>query len=226
MAHFLNSLTASGRFLKIHHHFPEYGHSFMPFGWAFAHTEKIKRRAGHVFVPEEWYHTVSSVSKKFSVVRVDQDMILDSKQHLQPFIKKMIKNETASFTISRYWKTVYGGREVSVSSGQSNMVGIEFCRFKTKQKSPHLDALKAYQGTLPLNAKKLRRCHENGPEIRSACLLEVVQQAYDYTQSIKPRQACKVMCHTITTANFRKNYDLKLAYDILSCYFSNSVISR
>jgi hypothetical protein len=44
MAQFLNSFTASGRFLKIHHNFPECGHSFMPCDWAFAQTEKLKER--------------------------------------------------------------------------------------------------------------------------------------------------------------------------------------
>jgi hypothetical protein len=72
----------------------------MPCDWEFAQTEKVKRRGECGFVPEEWYDIVSFVSKKFSVVRVDQDMILDFKQHLQPFFKKMIKNKMASSTIS------------------------------------------------------------------------------------------------------------------------------
>jgi hypothetical protein len=62
MDQFLNSLTASGTFLKIHHNFPECGHSLMPCDWAFAQIEKFKERKGYVFVPEEWYDRVSSVS--------------------------------------------------------------------------------------------------------------------------------------------------------------------
>jgi hypothetical protein len=114
MAQFLYSLTASGRFLKIHRHFPECGHSFMPCDWAYAQIEKIKWREEYVFVPEEWYYIASSVLKKFSVVRVDQDVILDFKQHLQSFFKKMIKNKTTSFTISRYRNMVCEGREVCI----------------------------------------------------------------------------------------------------------------
>jgi hypothetical protein len=45
-------------------------------------------------------------------------------------------------------------KEVSVSTEQSNMVCSKFCLFKTKQKGPHFDAPKAYQGALPLNSKK------------------------------------------------------------------------
>jgi hypothetical protein len=49
---------------------------------------------------------------------------------------------------------VYEGREVSVSIEQHNMVCSKFCLYKTKQKSPHFDAPKAYQGALPFNSKK------------------------------------------------------------------------
>jgi hypothetical protein len=51
----------------------------MPCDWAFAQIEKIQRRKEYVFAPEEWYDVASSVWKKFSVVRRDQDMILDFK---------------------------------------------------------------------------------------------------------------------------------------------------
>jgi hypothetical protein len=49
---------------------------------------------------------------------------------------------------------VYERREVFVSTEQSNMVCSKFCLFKTKQKGPHFDAPKAYQGSLPFNSKK------------------------------------------------------------------------
>jgi hypothetical protein len=48
----------------------------------------------------------------------------------------------------------YEGKEVSVSTAQSNMVCSKFCLFKKKQKSPHFDAPTAYQSALPLNSKK------------------------------------------------------------------------
>jgi hypothetical protein len=85
---------------------------------------------------------------------MDQDMILNFKQHLQPFLKKIIKNKTTSFTISQYWNVVYEGIESSVATEQSNTVCSKFCLFKTKQKSPHFDVPKAYQGALPFNSKK------------------------------------------------------------------------
>jgi hypothetical protein len=186
MAQFLNSLTASGRFFKIHNHFSECGHSFMPCDWAFSQTEKTKRRKEYVFVPEEWYDVVSPVLKKFSVVRVDKDMTFDSKQHLQPFFKKIIKNKTASFTISRYRNMGYEGRELSASTEQSNMVCSTLCLFKTKQKGPHFDAPKAYQGALPLNSKKY----------------DVMKMAQKYASPVHLKQYNKLM-----TAHSRLSQD-------------------
>jgi hypothetical protein len=49
---------------------------------------------------------------------------------------------------------VYEGREASVFTEQSNMVCSKFCLFQTKQKSPHFDTPKAYQGAVPFNSKK------------------------------------------------------------------------
>jgi hypothetical protein len=37
------------------------------------------------------------------------------------------------------------------------MVCREFCLFKAKQKSPHFDASKAYQGALPFDSKNLTK---------------------------------------------------------------------
>jgi hypothetical protein len=73
--------------------------------------------------------------------------------------------------------------------------------------------------------KKVKRCQENGPEICTAYSLKAVQQAYDYTQWIQPRQACNVRWDTMMKADFKESYDLQLPYDIRFilffkfCYF-------
>jgi hypothetical protein len=51
---------------------------------------------------------------------VDQDRIPDLKQQMEQFFKKIIKNETASFTISQYMG--YEATEVCISAKESNMV--------------------------------------------------------------------------------------------------------
>lgn len=63
--------------------------------------------------------TVSSVLKKSSVVRVDQDMIPNLKLHLQLFFKKIIEKKTTSVSKSQYQDMVCEGREVSVSIVQA-----------------------------------------------------------------------------------------------------------
>lgn len=88
----------------------------MPYDWAFAQTEKIKKE--YVLYQKNGM-TVSSVLKKFSVVKVDQDMIPNFKLHLQLFPKKIIVNKTTSISKSQYQDMVCEGREDSVSSVQA-----------------------------------------------------------------------------------------------------------
>jgi hypothetical protein len=52
--------------LKVHHHFPECGHSFMPFDQPFVQIERIKQRKEYVFVPEELCDSVVCVEQVFS----------------------------------------------------------------------------------------------------------------------------------------------------------------
>lgn len=153
MVQFLSSLCASGKFIKIHH-FPERGHSFMPCDRAFAQIEKVKRRKEYVYVPEQWYDIVSSASKNFSVVRVQQEMLLDFKRTLQPFFKRVIRNTTDSFRISRYRKFIYEGRELSVSPEQNSLFFSKFCLFKSVHIQPNINATRLYDSALPLDSKK------------------------------------------------------------------------
>jgi hypothetical protein len=87
--------------LKVHHHFPECGHYLCP---VISHLYRLRRLNGEriMFLYQKNGVTVESVSSKFPVERVDQGVILDFKLHLQWFLKKIIKNKTASFTASRY----------------------------------------------------------------------------------------------------------------------------
>jgi hypothetical protein len=104
------------KILKIYHHFPECGHSFMPYDGTFAQTGKIKEE--YVSYRKNGT-TVSSVFKKSSVVKVDQDVIPNLKLHLQLFFKNIIENKTTSVSKSQYQGMVCEGREVSVSTVQA-----------------------------------------------------------------------------------------------------------
>jgi hypothetical protein len=85
---------------------------------------------------------------------MDQGVILNFKLHLQQFLKRIVKNETASFTTSRYenWfmkkgKSLYLMKRVICSAAKLSL-------YKTKQKTPRFDAPKAYHDALPVNSKK------------------------------------------------------------------------
>ena len=117
------------------------------------HLHKLERLKRSMFHTRRMVWQVSSVLKKFSVVRVNEDMIPNFKLHLQLFFKKIIKNKTNSITKSQYQEIVCEGREVCIYC-TSHMVCSKFCLFKTKQKTPHFDAPKAYQDALLVNWKK------------------------------------------------------------------------
>ena len=70
----------------------------MPCDRAFAQIEEIKRKKKYLFVPDEWYDIVSSASINFTVVKVNQEMILDYKNHVTPFFKRIINNGVESFS--------------------------------------------------------------------------------------------------------------------------------
>ncbi len=102
MVRFPNALVQCGQLENIVHHFPERGHSFLPCDRSFGNIEKLKRKKEILYLPHEWYNLVSSCSKKFTVVRVSRDMILDLNAHLMPHYKKTIKTNGVPFRISKY----------------------------------------------------------------------------------------------------------------------------
>jgi hypothetical protein len=125
----------------------------MPCDQPFARVEKIKQRKEYVFVPEEWCDSLICFKQVFNCESrprcdtrfqaVSAASFKENNQERDRFIHHKPVQEL-----------VYEGREVCVSNKKSNMMCSKFCLFKTKQKTPHFDAPKAYQGALPMNLKK------------------------------------------------------------------------
>lgn len=107
MVHFLSVLVKNSRFLKIIHHFPEPGHSFLPCDRDFGLIEKKKRKKEILYLPEEWYSLVEGCGSKFIVERVSQEIIFDFKSHLDSYFKKSAVVKKQPFTISKYRIFVY-----------------------------------------------------------------------------------------------------------------------
>lgn len=88
---------------KIVHRYPEPGHSFLPCDRAFGLIEKKRRTLERVFLPEEYKSLIKSTCKKFSVVPVHQDMILNYSDHTKNLFKKNVTNRNiVKFSILSY----------------------------------------------------------------------------------------------------------------------------
>lgn len=143
--------------LKIIHQYPEPGHSFLPCDRSFALIEKAKRRKERVHIPDGWKDLVRLTSKKFKVVNVKQDMIMDFATHFRPFFKSVFSsNEKAKFSISTYRLLQYhkGFNYVECSIATSFPV---FARFYVEKENvtlcfPSSHMIQPYP--LPLNEKK------------------------------------------------------------------------
>jgi len=70
---------------SIIHRYPERGNSFLPCDRvAFGLIEKNRRKLERVYLPDEYKELVKSTCKKFYVVDVKQDMILNYSVHFKP----------------------------------------------------------------------------------------------------------------------------------------------
>ena len=57
-------LVQTGRFDTIDHKFPVSGHSFLPSDRDFGVIEQRKRKASHVYIPEEWVDLITSARRR------------------------------------------------------------------------------------------------------------------------------------------------------------------
>lgn len=158
LVHFLMTLVGSGRFLKIIHHLPEPGHSFLPCDRDFGKIEQRKRKKELLYVPEEWYNLVENCGKNFIVERVSQSMIFDFKSYLQPHFKKSAVVKKKPFTLSKYRVLLYDAKnpqQVFVGYNHSTECLMPYVLLKPKGTIPDLEKVpRAYHEKLPLKYKK------------------------------------------------------------------------
>lgn len=87
----------------IIHRYPEPGHSFLPCDRAFGLIEKNKRKLEHAFLPDTYKELVKNICKNFSVINVNQDMILDFAKYSKQFFKKIVTDRNkVKFSILSY----------------------------------------------------------------------------------------------------------------------------
>lgn len=87
---------------RVIHQYPEPGHNFFPCDRSFGLIEKEKRKRERVYVPEEWKQIVKTTSKKFRVIDVTQDIVMDFTEHFKPILKTFTAKNKSKFSISTF----------------------------------------------------------------------------------------------------------------------------
>lgn len=163
LAQYLYTLLANtNRFSEIIHRFPEPGHSFLPCDRSFGLIEKEKRKRERIYLPEEWVQLVKNTCRKFIVVPVSQDMILDFSGHFKGAFKTTVSNKRKQkFGISSYRVMAYTAKGVECSSVASALLKDLFILQKhgVTLTLPASTSL-FYSGPLPLKRPKYLHVRE------------------------------------------------------------------
>lgn len=144
---------------QVIHQYPEPGHSFLPCDRSFGLIEKEKRRKERVYVPAEWKELVRKTSKKFRVIDVTQDIIMDFREHFKPIFKATFtsQNIKMKFSIStfRVFKYETGSNFIECSTTASLPVFTKFSatKFRCILSLPATKMTQIYP--LPINEKKV-----------------------------------------------------------------------
>ena len=158
--HFLFTLVRLGRFQHIRHYFPVRGHSFLPNDRDFGCTELKKRKIERVYSPEQWHAIIESARRRnpFTVVPVQQDMILNCATHLTTFFKKNVQASKKPLNIQRARILDYSSQhpsEVWVKYGSEDE---EWSKFSLKKRSVivrSLPSAQKYSRPLPVKQSKV-----------------------------------------------------------------------
>lgn len=161
MVRFLLTLAATKRFKKICHYFPIRGHSFLPCDRDFGTVKRVIRKYDRVYVPEEYYHMITSSRKTspFSIDTVTYKDIFDFNNWWPNFYKKTCKSvtEKANFTVSQYRQFTYFSETPGYVTAYDFIGGFTSYTFKLMKPnvSPQLPTLKAYQEPVAINEEKI-----------------------------------------------------------------------
>lgn len=160
LTQFLYTITTNKIYgiTKIIHRYPEPGHSFLPCDRAFGIIEKRRRKLERVYLPSTYKNLVQDTCKKFKVIDVEQNMILNYSQHTKALFKKTVNNRSKiSFSILTYRFIEYTqhGLYSSVSVHSTAKDHFILQKPKTTLSLPTNDSL-LYNGPLNIKEAKLK----------------------------------------------------------------------
>ncbi|KAL5241699.1 hypothetical protein ACI65C_013355 [Semiaphis heraclei] len=138
---------------KIVHRYPEPGHSFLPCDRNFGQIEKQRRRQERVFLPVTYQNIVTKTSKKFKVINITQNLILNFADHFKPKFKTQKQLQLLTYRNMSYSED---GLRVSILSSipiESQPFILEKPRTILTLPDPEF---RLYHQPLPINSAKLK----------------------------------------------------------------------
>lgn len=130
----------------------------MPCDRAFGIIEKRRRKLERIYLPSTYKNLVQDTCKKFKVIDVEQNMILNYSQHTKALFKKTVNNRSKiSFSILTYRFIEYTqhGLYSSVSVHSTAKDHFILQKPKTTLSLPTNDSL-LYNGPLSIKEAKLK----------------------------------------------------------------------
>jgi len=171
LSRFSLALTNTGRFKKVKQFFPVVGHSYSPCDRDFAIIKRSLKKCNRLYTIRELTELIikSSVHRKFIMVEVDEEMILDfqswcgkyyKRSPISQETKRKPKQQQTSFGISSYYHFDYDTAAKGVCKEMSCINGLvvnTFCLANSTQtpiQPPHQNLLCTDIG-VPMNPAKL-----------------------------------------------------------------------
>lgn len=157
----LMALTMTGRFSAIHHYFPVRGHSFLPCDRDFATVKRAIRKFDRVYTPTQYNEIIGSAKvkdPKFLVKSMDHNDFIDFKNWWPKFFKKTTKSldKNEDFTISKYKHFEYSAERPGYVVARPFIDALTSGTFLLRKPGAMtLPTAQAYQGMLPVKAKKI-----------------------------------------------------------------------
>lgn len=141
---------------KIIHRYPEPGHSFLPCDRSFGQIEKQRRRQERVFLPQTYQNIVKCTSRKFIVINVTQELILNFSDHMSSMFKTQKQLQLMIYRIMIY---SHDGLRVSISPNASDGQLILLEKPRTLLTIPG-PTFRLYNKILPLKSAKYKDVQE------------------------------------------------------------------
>nr|CAI5833841.1 unnamed protein product [Callosobruchus analis] len=78
----------------------------------FGAIEVRKKKYDRIYLPDEYHKIIREAGRKFGIINVNQDMIINFKGHFLPILRKVVSTKKYKFTLSKYRLFKYDTQEM------------------------------------------------------------------------------------------------------------------